>query len=502
MLSFEHQQAREILSDLSTGQRAALLHLLACPDCQRHAEEILLDNPMLSSARGGEDAPGQPDAPTRRARDESLLAALVAGWREAESLVAELLRLPPAQRLRAVQRKADLHQPIVAELLREAAEEALGDPLRCEELAHLALVVAKALPAYPPGVAERSRLRAFCLVGEARRRRGDRPGAEEAFRQAALTDGWLYGDERGVLCAGFAKLRWEEGRLDEAAALLARAAEIFGDCRQWLDQAVCRAWLGCLLLEACEPDRAVAPLCLALGRADVALPPALAQRTTLGLAYCEAALGRHERASALLAAVGDCQDDRTGAEEELVSTWWRARIAARAGSLAESEDALAAVLGRLLAQGSLREAATAALELALVRLKAGRPRASGGLGHQLFHAFGGEAARLAVGFEMLAQLPADELDLAAGLLRGQILRLRTSKRGRPGLVAKVIDLADLRERPLPAPAAGATEIERQSVRDQAGEGAAEPSGNLPRAGAGPQAEDKPPDAAGNGREAW
>ncbi|HVT15166.1 MAG TPA: hypothetical protein VHQ90_03155 [Thermoanaerobaculia bacterium] len=500
MLSFAHQEAREALSDLSIDQRAAVLHLLACPDCQRLAEEILLDKPMLSPADGSEDAPDRQHATTRRARDESLLAALVQGWREAESLVARLLSLPPAQRLRAVQQEAELHQPIVAELLREAAEEALGDPLRCEDLAHLALLVAKALPAHPPGTAERSRLRAFCLVGEARRRRGDRTGAEEAFRQAALTDGPLYGDERGALCAGLAKLRWDEGRLDEAAALLARAADVFGGNRQWHDQAVCRAWLGGLLLEACEPERAVAPLSLAWGRADVALPPALAQRATLGLAYCEAALGRHERASDLLAAARDCQDGGMGAGEELASTWWRARIAARAGSLAAAEDALAAVLGRLLAQGSLREAATASLDLALVRVQACRPRANADLGHQLFHAFGGEAARLAVGFEMLAQLPAEEFELAADLLRGQILRLRIAKRARRDLVPKVIDLAELRERPLPTLAAEATESERSGGKEKAEAGADGPSGTAPSGGSHPQAENEP-GAAGTGRGA-
>jgi tetratricopeptide (TPR) repeat protein len=151
---------------------------------------------------------------------------------EAPALVAELLALPPQEQVERAGGDPRLRSFGVGEHLIELAAERLpedltgrpaGEPEESERLARLALEVAERLEGvHPPAVVADFQARAWALLGEARRRRGDLEGAVQGLHAGAsclaLGTGDLLVEAR--LLEFEAAVRQDQGRLREAAASL------------------------------------------------------------------------------------------------------------------------------------------------------------------------------------------------------------------------------------------------------------------------------------------
>jgi tetratricopeptide (TPR) repeat protein len=240
------------------------------------------------------------------APDESTLWILWEGgrshWAEAapkdrakaEEFFAALFDLTPeAQKrgLRGVRFRPDALLELILEKSRSAL---LCDPERAASLAILAGGLLAKLHAAGGGTLTEVFLsRLGWLTANAHRLRGDFAGAEEALRAAVFS---LPADLRTCDHAYFLRslvlLRWEQGRVGEAVALLNRAVMIFHAHGLGEEEGACRALLGLLYLEESDPALAVAELTRARHALDAQRRPWLAVRAALALATARAAQNR------------------------------------------------------------------------------------------------------------------------------------------------------------------------------------------------------------------
>jgi tetratricopeptide (TPR) repeat protein len=182
-----------------------------------------------SLARCGPEAGAARDYAAVFTRLEAQIPALVKEGqrllREAEGLLAQLLRRPAARRWRVVERPG-FARPALVYLLLDASEARLRpDPAEAGNLAQLAARLAFRLEPALRKMAPEA-VQAFCLMGNARRQVGDFAMAELAFERANLLA--LDGADRGRCCRGLGLLRWEQGRTDEGLELLERSVLHFG----------------------------------------------------------------------------------------------------------------------------------------------------------------------------------------------------------------------------------------------------------------------------------
>jgi tetratricopeptide (TPR) repeat protein len=145
----------------------------------------------------------------------------------APALVAELLSSPPERCVEQLWTDDRFHTWGVCELLLARSAEA-EDPAEAGLLAGLTLAGAERLdPArHASSVVEDLKARAWAIAGDARRRCGELAAAEAALRAAAACLANGTGDllVDAHLLEFEAALRREQGRIDEAAALLKLAA--------------------------------------------------------------------------------------------------------------------------------------------------------------------------------------------------------------------------------------------------------------------------------------
>jgi hypothetical protein len=100
--------------------------------------------------------------------------------------------------------------------------------------------------------------RAACRLANARRLDGDHAGAEQALGDAtALSDD---NAAQAELCRALALLRWEQGRNDEAAALLDRSALLWAEEEVTYEESACRVLRALLVVEEGAAKDAVGPL--------------------------------------------------------------------------------------------------------------------------------------------------------------------------------------------------------------------------------------------------
>lgn len=212
--------ASEMLADLLSGdiesddlRRRVIPHLLArCPVCRRRVEGIRrlqerFDHWNESVAvREGQDAP---------------------------RLLAVLMEHPEEARLHRLVSEEDFHTWGLAQLLLQKSRKQVHNaPRAAVELAELAVVVADHLPgtAYHPEWVGDLKARSWAVLGNARRVVGELSSAEAAFRRAlACLDGastgrpWVRAEVMDLL----ASLRREQGRGEEAYALLDQAESVY-----------------------------------------------------------------------------------------------------------------------------------------------------------------------------------------------------------------------------------------------------------------------------------
>lgn len=496
-----HHDARALLAGLLPDQRLALLHLFSCRRCRGELERDLAEllrnelatlvTPRLAAARGF---------------TEEELDAMFARTEAASRSADELAAMPADDARKAILADARFRDPLVATALLLDAERALGDPARSVRLGEAAFTILSAQDADPRGLNFDRLCRALWTIVRSRRLQGRLEHAEEAFRRALPFLGATpaASEGRATLLAGVAQVRWAERRLDEAAALFALAARIFSEAGERQGEAACRAQAGWILVEQLDPWRARAELALAHAHVDAELAPALAARIGLVLAWCNLAVGRLEQARERLAGARRLYDRAPGVGEEVLRSWWEARMAALDSEPERSGRAdalLDSVRRRLLAEGSVGEAAQCSLDLLALRVEAGRVDAVSELGPDLLRAFVSEVraagqpepagggtrsqgngvsvavalvwrpAEMIDWLAILAQQRPTELAPALAAARHYLSGLRTHPKGRGNLIPAVQDLADrllVAARPERSLSAGAGR-QRAAIQDSAGQ---------------------------------
>lgn len=288
---------------------------------------------------------------------------------EAEALFAELSRLPAERRMSALKR-VRFRKPALVELLLERSRETqIADAERAEALALMAAALTVQLyrPEEDGSLVAVFMARAHCLAANARRLLGSEADAEVAFANTAYFLARSGGScDRAFYCRSLALLRWEQGRMDEAASLLFHAARIFEENGATGEEGTSLALAGLLYAEEGDFERALAPLRRARLATDAASRPWLSIRLRLGLALSLADLGHLGRARWMRQEAWGLYSRVQDPEEQFRAQWLEGRICGRLGALEEGRDLLAGVRGHFLEAGRLPEAALATLDLALL----------------------------------------------------------------------------------------------------------------------------------------
>jgi hypothetical protein len=217
-----------------------------------------LDIAILDLLRAAEQEPAPPARPGRAEGrtygavmsrlDRELprrLAERERERREAEELFLDLATADGAGRAAALEEERFHRTLVVDRLLEEAASALPDDPGRSAELAGLAATVAGHLADVVDAMDGRAR--AACRLAHARRLAGDLAGAEQALAEAALCPGDT--EVQAELCRALALVRWEQGRTEEAAALLDRAAALWAEEAVLHEEGACRVLRALLLVE-------------------------------------------------------------------------------------------------------------------------------------------------------------------------------------------------------------------------------------------------------------
>lgn len=222
--------AVRLLAFLPTRERALLDHLLACPACRQHVQEIL-------AAAPGPPAPEPPLDPEYaeavervRAGIDEAAERLETERLHAEAAVAGLLATAPGKRRKRIRSEARLRTLPVAHLLIDRAlAVASSNPAEAEHLALLGLFTLGRLdPDEAPGLAMAEvKVRGWAVVGRSCWQRGDWRAAREALEcaeEVMVTEAYL--SRRVGFRRSLAALRLVERRVEEAHALAGRAVDV------------------------------------------------------------------------------------------------------------------------------------------------------------------------------------------------------------------------------------------------------------------------------------
>ena len=294
---------------------------------------------------------------------------------EARNLLERLMDAPEEQRtdLAAGHEFCSLR---LADLLLEESRDLLqAQPMMAEELAALAFQIAS--QRYEPAFMHHqvdARATACTLIGAARRLAGDRKGSEMAFGRAAV---YLRGvpdsPERAYHCQQLAALRRDEGRDDEAAGLLWRAALIYNQGADLLEEAACLAELGLIFVADDQVARAILPLARACEVLDLHPDRSLTVLARLGLAVCHARLGDAVKAQCLVNTARVRYDRVDGSSKQLaLVAWMEGKVASLTGNLKDAPGLINTARKSFLRQERLYDTAFAGLDLAAVLARKGQ----------------------------------------------------------------------------------------------------------------------------------
>ncbi len=372
-------------------RRAVVRHLLTgCPQCTEVTRQL------WSLTGGPQPAPptsaiaprvthpssyrGLFERVARRGRQRE--RELAAEREEAPRLAARLLRTPAAKRRALAAADPRLASSALVDLLVYRSEEgALDAAVGPVELAELALAIAERLDPQRcgAGVVRELVLRAWAALGAAHRLGGDLGAAERALGAAeALLDGWRDAGEpagerpRLLVLAG--TLAGDHGHLEAAGALLARA--VAAARMQDEPRLLARALIERGLALAAAGQLEAAAQALREGTDPQVEPedPRLLAAGLDRLTDLAATLGRGEEAARHLVRLRRLAARRPEMAEASGprQRWLAGKIAVAAERPAEAEAAFLEAGAGLLALGRGRDAALAALDLAVLYLRAGR----------------------------------------------------------------------------------------------------------------------------------
>jgi tetratricopeptide (TPR) repeat protein len=363
--------------------------------------------PLLATRQRIEDPHtlwlGWEASPRRISREEERAG----GEAKFEELFSDI---PPEKRGRAL-RRARFHDPALVEILLEkSAALQLVDPPRADALAILAATLSLKLQSPAPVAAYLAR--ANTLSGNARRLVGRNQEAEIAFGNAVffLSDKPLSAD-RAFFCRYLAFLRWEEGKIDEAHALLGRAAEMFedpGNDPDGQEYPTTQALRGLLAWDEGDVRSALDlfsvyhPEFPAMGGRR----PWLDVRTRLAFAAALAACGFREPTEAVLTEAVEFYAQIDDPAERLRIKWWEGRARSLMGQLEQGMRLLETVRRCFLEERRVPEAALASLDVGQALAARGSGAEVGRLADEYQSLLGDEEGG-EIGVRALRQLHAD-----------------------------------------------------------------------------------------------
>ncbi len=299
----------------------------------------------------------------------------LAARQQAPALWGVLRRRSPASRRELVEDAQELRSWALCELVcAESVKAAADNADRAVELAELALLIGDLAPGAETW---RWRLQGYASLhlGNARRVRGDLPGAEETFRRGLEL--WVAGapgdpgllSETQVLSLE-ASLRTSQDRLPEASALLDRA--LAGDPgalrpNLLIKRARVLEWGG-------DYEGALATLRQVGLLSPDQTEPRLVWMLRFHPAWNLTHLGRYAEAEALLPEIRSLTAQLENKLDALRLRWLEGRVAAGLGRGAEAAEAFSQVRAGFADLGIAYDAALATLELAVVHLEQGRTR--------------------------------------------------------------------------------------------------------------------------------
>ena len=212
--------------------------------------------------------------------------------REGRRLLAELLSMRPEKRLEAIAEARFGNVLVVRQTLDEARKVLLESPAISEELAALASTIARS-SAFED-VAKDGAVTAACRTADSRRLQGDLESAEVALSAASLEA--TEAGQQAELARALALVRWEQGRVEEALALLERAAERWEEEEDAPEEAAACRVLDAILLA--EEGRAAETVSLLRGTLDLLADLSLGLWGEVVLTLGLAEKGLRERARA------------------------------------------------------------------------------------------------------------------------------------------------------------------------------------------------------------
>ena len=282
---------------------------------------------------------------------------------------------PPRPRVSRRKRQQPPSSGVLESILDNSAACQLTDPGHAKTLAELAGDLAAEI-LDPAGDVYAAR--SFYLSANASRLLGELGGAEIAFGDVVYHLGVDPESlDRAFYCRALALLRWEQGRLDEAGALLAHALRCFGESeatRKGAAEEKGTTWalVGLLELEQDREARAHAALAAALDTMDLERRPWLTVRASLALAQVGASRGACDSALSVLQEVWRLSPQITDSQEQVCLRWWEGRVQARLGDELDAEALLGSARRSYLKQGCLPEAALVTLDGMVFLAEAGR----------------------------------------------------------------------------------------------------------------------------------
>lgn len=272
------------------------LHVLDCPRCTAVAKGVMASvTSPEPAAGGGQTGDYEPVFRRTHAVARAMATARKVQVDEAVELLAELLAVAPEERGVALLTDERFRNLALAEQLLALAR---SERERREEVAGLAVLLLEGWTAPRREVLD-LRAEARCELADALRWSGHHETAERELVCAAAdlnqsTDPLC----RGAFCRTLARLRSEQGRCDEAEALIDRAADLFEDAADPLAQGDALLTAGQWALARAEPRRATACFDAALTLAE--LPAAQCRDALHDLVKSLLLDGRKEEAALLL----------------------------------------------------------------------------------------------------------------------------------------------------------------------------------------------------------
>lgn len=372
-------------------------HLFVCPSCRDLLARAPAARALYDAIFGAQGLAQPPEAYSglvARFAERFRTAGLSVGAaREAAAVLVPRLLAQPHERRRLLIESHPAYQTyaVAERLLLECRRGWSADPARSEELAELALAVADRLDptVYQGALVNDLRAEAWATIGNCRRIRSDlRKVAEafelsESFRRQGTGDAMDEADLLGLQASYFIDQR----RFPEAEAALVRVIALCHDAEHRHEEGRALVNLARLRYEEGRAEEAVPLLERAAEIVDAEREPRLLliARRNLVIALSEA--GRPEEALARLPAIRRLARDHADAPERRRLLWTQGLIYHRLGHLELAEAALAQAQEGFLAEGSPYDAALITLDLALVHLDAGAPAKARGLAAEMLPIF-------------------------------------------------------------------------------------------------------------------